>query len=447
MSPNTSNTLGMKKIILLTLIAFLSFTIKAQSLYFPPLTGNVWDSILPSSVGYCQPRIDSLYYYLQAKNTKSFIILKNGKRVLEKYFGTYTRDSIWYWASASKSLASFITGIAQQKGYININNQASQYLGNGWTSETPAKENLITVKNLLEMTTSLDDVPPTPCTNEDTAKSCLLYKADASTRWAYHTGAYRKVQDVVSNAVGQTYNTITTNWIKTHIGIGGLWSQQVYYSKARDMARFGLLNLNKGIWNNDTLMKDSMYFKAMTNTSQLLNKSYGYLWWLNGKSSFMTPQSQIVFPGTLMSNAPSDMFCALGKNDQKIYVVPSQNMVIVRQGNTAGGFSLAASAFDNVLWDYINKLNCISSIQNNTLENTIKMYPNPVEDALTIENLELTICKVNVYDVLGNVINSMIDTQKTTKIEIDLSILVKGIYVIEVEGGNKNTFRKKIVKL
>lgn len=433
---------------LFSVIVLLSFSVKAQSLYFPPLTGNVWDSILPSSIGYCQPRIDSLYNYLQAKNTKSFMILKDGKRVLEKYFGTYTRDSIWYWASASKSLASFITGMAQQKGYININNQASQYLGSGWTSAPLAKENLITVKHLLTMTSGLDDIPSSPCTNEDTAKTCLLYKTDASTRWAYHTGAYRKVQDVVSNAVGQTYNAITTSWIKTHIGIGGLWSQQVYYSKARDMARFGLLNLNKGIWNNDTLMKDSMYFKAMTNTSQLLNKSYGYLWWLNGKSSFMTPQSQIVFPGTLMSNAPTDMFCALGKNDQKIYVVPSQNIVIVRQGNTAGGFSLAASAFDNVLWDYINKLNCTAaSIQYKAMENTIKIYPNPVIDALTIENPGLSICKINLYDMVGNMVYSINDLRQKSNIEMNFSAFSKGIYVIELEDMNKSTIRKKIVKL
>ena len=434
-----------QKLILFFAIVLLSLSVKSQSLYFPPLTGNVWDSILPSSIGYCQPRIDSLYNYLQTKNTKSFIILKDGKRVLEKYFGTYTRDSIWYWASASKSLASFITGIAQQKGYININNQASQYLGVGWTSETLPKENLITVKNLLQMTSGLDDVPPNPCTNEDTAKSCLLYKVDASTRWAYHTGAYRKIQDVVSNAVGQSYNAITTSWIKTHIGIGGLWSQQIYYSKARDMARFGLLNLNKGIWNNDTLMKDSMYFKSMINTSQSLNNSYGYLWWLNGKSSFMTPQSQIVFPGTLMSNAPTDMFCALGKNDQKIYVVPSQNMVIVRQGNTAGGFSLASSAFDNVLWDYINKLNCTTDLKINILETNINAYPNPVNDILNIDNTSLTINKVTIYDIYGTLLSAHI--KQEPMLNIDFTGFSKGIYFVECEDIYKKKSTKKIVKL
>jgi CubicO group peptidase (beta-lactamase class C family) len=435
-----------QKLLLVLSIIVINSSIKAQSLYFPPLTGTTWDSILPSSIGYCQPRIDSLYNYLQAKNTKSFIILKDGKRVLEKYFGTYTKDSAFYWASASKSLASFITGMAQQKGYININNTVSTYLGTGWTSAPLLKENMITVKHLLEMTSGLDDAPPLPCDNEDTAKTCLIYKANAGTRWAYHTGAYRKVQDVVSNAVALNYNTLTTNWIKTHIGMGGIWSQQVYYSKARDMARFGLLNLNKGIWNADTLMKDSMYFKTMTNTSQPLNNSYGYLWWLNGKSSFMAPQSQIVFPGTLMSNAPSDMYCALGKNDQKIYIVPSQNIVIVRQGNTAGGFSLAASSFDNTLWDYINKLTCITSLSEKDNVATYLSYPNPVNTELTVENGKQTIEKISIYDVLGNTLFTNSKLQDEANIKIDFSLFSKGVYVLEIENKNHLISRKKIIK-
>ena len=435
-----------KTITLFFAITLFSFTVKAQSLYFPPTTGNVWDSILPSNLNYCQARIDSLYNYLQTKNTKSFILLKDGKRVLEKYFGTYKRDSIWYWASASKSLASFITGVAQQKGYININNQVSQYLGTGWTSAPLAKENLITVKNLISMNSGLEDAPPLPCDNEDTAKACLTYLADAGTRWAYHTGAYRKVQDVVSNAVGQNYNIITNNWIESQTGMSGTWFQQVYYSKARDMARFGLLNLNKGIWNTDTIMKDTAYFRAMTNTSQNLNKAYGYLWWLNGKSSLMSPGFQFVFPGTLMSNAPSDMYCALGKNDQKIYVVPSTNMVVVRQGNTAGGFNLAASAFDNVLWDYINKLDCsVTSMQENSNSN-YKLYPNPVADILTIDNPSLTISKIRIVDVLGNTIYENHINTGTASIHLDFSSVSKAIYFVEVETTYKTTVRYKIMK-
>ena len=141
----------------------------------------------------------------------------------------------------------------------------------------------------------------------------------------------------------------------------GFWFNQVYNSKARGMARFGLLILNKGIWANDTLMKDTVYFKSMVNTSQNLNLAYGYLWWLNGKSTLMVPGSQIVLPGYLIPNAPADLFAALGKNDQKIYIVPSEKLVVIRQGNSAGNVASALSNFDNSLWDYINKLNCTNS--------------------------------------------------------------------------------------
>lgn len=436
----------MKKLTILFLINFLlSFSVKSQSLYFPPTTGNVWDSILPSSLNYCQARIDSLYNYLQSKDTKSFMILKDGKRVLEKYFGTYTKDSLWYWASASKSLASFITGVAQQKGYININNKVSQYLGAGWTSAPLPKENLITVQHLITMTSGLQDAPPLPCDNEDTSKACLTYLADAGTRWAYHTGAYRKVQDVVSNAVAQSYNVITNNWIENKTGMSGLWFQQVYYSKARDMARFGLLNLNKGIWNTDTLLKDTTYFKAMVNTSQNLNLAYGYLWWLNGKASGMAPGFQIVFPGPLINNAPNDMYAALGKNDQKIYVVPSKNIVVVRQGNTAGGFNLAASAFDNVLWDYINKLDCtINSDETILNEASVDLFPNPAQNRLTIEHPSMTIEKITIYDVLGNSVLTKKYPSESSTMNLDVSSLLTGIYFIELTNKTQS-IRKKII--
>ena len=48
------------------------------------------------------------------------------------------------------------------------------------------------------------------------------------------------------------------------------------------------------------------------------------------------------------------MFCALGKNDQKIYVIPSKKMVIIRMGEAADNVNLALSDFDDVLWQKIN---------------------------------------------------------------------------------------------
>jgi CubicO group peptidase (beta-lactamase class C family) len=110
----------------------------------------------------------------------------------------------------------------------------------------------------------------------------------------------------------------------------------------------------KGKWNSTQILNEN-YLNAATNTSQNINQSYGYLWWLNGKSSYHLPQSQFEFSGSLIPNAPSDMYCALGKDDQKIYIVPSKKLVIIRMGNSADETNFALSDFDNVLWGKINE--------------------------------------------------------------------------------------------
>jgi CubicO group peptidase (beta-lactamase class C family) len=256
-------------------------------------------------------------------------------------------------------LTSTITGVAEQEGFINSNNKVSDYLGNGWTSAPLAKENLITCKNLLSMNSGLDDT-----LGDDVSPSNLQYTADAGTRWAYHN-VYVKLQDVVEQATGQSWNTYFNAKLRDKIGMetSGFWyigtgtnlGLKIYFSTTRSMARFGLLALNNGNWNGTQIINQA-YFNSAINTSQNINLSYGYLWWLNGKTSYHLPQTQLQFYGSLVSTAPTDMYCALGKDDQKIYIVPSKKLVIIRMGDSAGSENLALSDFDEVLWTKINAL-------------------------------------------------------------------------------------------
>lgn len=141
---------------------------------------------------------------------------------------------------------------------------------------------------------------------------------------------------------------------------GGAWINSsdglsVYWSSSRNMARFGLMALNKGKWNGNEIVNET-YFNAATSTSQNINLSYGYLWWLNGKSSYHLPQSQLQFSGSVIPSGPTDMFMALGKNDQKIYVIPSKKMVVIRMGEAADSVNMASSDFDETLWTKIKDL-------------------------------------------------------------------------------------------
>ena len=324
-----------------------------EKIYFPPNSGNYWESKSLTTIGWNTSKAQELLDYLELKHTKSFIILQNGKIVVENYFDGHTATSPWYWASAGKTLTSVTIGIAEQEGLININNKVSDYIGNGWTSETLAQENKITCKNLLTMTSGIDDSNGDAVSPEN-----LFYKADAGERWAYHN-VFVKLQDVVSNASGKTWEDYFNTRLKNKIGMTGSWittdNNIVYWSTTRSMARFGLLALNKGNWDG-TQVLNTNYFQASTNTSQNINLSYGYLWWLNGKTSYHLPQTQAIFSGPIIPSAPKDMFCALGKNDQKIYVVPSKNLVIVRMGNSADNTNFALSDFDEILWQKINAM-------------------------------------------------------------------------------------------
>ena len=331
-------------------------TTPEESMYFPPSDGtNTWETKSIASLGWNQAAVQPLVDYLTLKNTKSFMILVNGRIVMEYYLNGHTATTPWYWASAGKTLTAMTSGIAQQEGLININNKVSDYLGTGWTSAPLAKENMITCKHLLTMTSGLNDA-----LGDDVSPGNLQYVADAGTRWAYHN-VYVKMQDVVAAASGQTWSNYFNTKLRDRIGMtGGAWIQDgtglsVYWSTTRNMARFGLLALNKGKWNGTQVVNEN-YFNEATTTSQNINLSYGYLWWLNGKLSYHLPQSQLQFNGSIIPSAPADMYAALGKNDQKIYVVPSKKMVIIRMGDAADNVNMALSDFDDTLWQKINAL-------------------------------------------------------------------------------------------
>jgi hypothetical protein len=48
------------------------------------------------------------------------------------------------------------------------------------------------------------------------------------------------------------------------------------------------------------------------------------------------------------------MYCALGRDDQKIYIVPGKKLVIIRMGESADNVNFALSSFDNDLWEQLN---------------------------------------------------------------------------------------------
>jgi CubicO group peptidase (beta-lactamase class C family) len=289
------------------------------------------------------------------------MLLKDGKIVIEYYKGKtliglpFTKKSNWYWASAGKTLTSALVGIAQEEGHLNIQESSSTYLGEGWTSLAPDQEKQIKIIHQLSMTTGLDEkAKNSDCVDPE----CFLFKATPGTRWSYHNGPYTILDKVISSATGTEFDDYFETKILDPTGMDGSWryvgDNHVFFSTARSMARFGLLILNKGKWENITIIDES-YYDEMTQPSQDINNGYGYLWWLNGYQPIMLPGFQIKLNRLLTPSAPVDMFAAMGKNAEYLNIVPSKGLVMVRMGENPNQ-DLVPLNFQEDLWQHINKI-------------------------------------------------------------------------------------------
>ncbi len=425
------------KYTLLLLLILTNLLAKGQ-IYFPPNTGNTWATITPAELGWCENQIPELLTFLESNNTKAFIVLKNGKIVIENYFGTFTQDSLWYWASAGKTLTSYLVGIAQQNGQLSINDLSSSYLGTGWTSCTAAQENNISVRNQLTMTSGLDDGVADPyCTDPN----CLVYSADAGTRWAYHNGPYTLLDGVLEGATGQTLNGLVFSALKQPTGMDGFFFQSgynnVYLSTARSMARFGILMQNGGNWNGNQLMTDANYFQEMITPSQNLNNSYGYLWWLNGQSSYMIPQAQIVIPGMMFPNAPSDVYAAIGRDGQFLNVSPSEGLVFIRMGNAPDN-SLVPFLLNDQIWEKLNAVLCTSVTESNDNNFMLNQTASSVRISWPGKSF---VCEF--FDLKGNKISSI---EARNSKEMNTTALSAGLYVVRCTSGSAVEVRKVVVR-
>jgi CubicO group peptidase (beta-lactamase class C family) len=323
----------------------------AHAQYVPSNDGvNDWETVDPEeALGWCDEGMDSLYDYLDAQGTKGFIVLQGGRIAVEWYFDSFTQDSLWYWASAGKVVTGSLIGKAAEEGFLDLDDPTLDFLGAGWTG-CPENEPDITLRHQLTMTSGLDDgVADLDCT----LPSCFDCLDQPGARWSYHNGMYTLLTEVLSAATGMGHNLFLATRINQPIGTSLFYFpsefNRIIISTPRDMAKFGLLALRQGVWAGDTVLPPAYLTEAMT-SSQDLNPSYGHLWWLNGQSGYQVLGTQLVLPGSFFPSAPPDLVAGLGKNDQKLYVIPSLDRVIIRMGNDADQGGWGNSSFDEQLW-------------------------------------------------------------------------------------------------
>jgi CubicO group peptidase (beta-lactamase class C family) len=196
----------------------------------------------------------------------------------------------------------------------------------------------------------------------------LSFEAEPGTLWRYNTNAFQMLHSVIGHAA----NTTMEDWTASKLGQQIGWQDASWRDRAklklpdgtpqrglqlsaRDAARFGLLTLRSGKWDDKQVVSTNYVGEALT-ASTTLNPAYGLLWWLNGKQSYMVPGSSKSRPGPLIPPAPTDLVAAMGALDQRIYVVPSRQWVIVRQGRQANAGEAGAEALSGFDTDFFTRL-------------------------------------------------------------------------------------------
>lgn len=276
--------------------------------------------------------------------TLSLMVVHDGNIIHERYapgVDMHTKTRTW---STAKSIAVTLIGMLVEDGRMALDEPLGlEWLPRARSPETDPR-NEITLRHVLNMSSGLETVDNRGL--EYATGSGLAYWAGASsvegalsralfrepgTFWDYEN--YDTLLGVLAmkRALGddQTYLEFPRRALFDKIGMRNtlpstdrfgdfILSSQVY-TNARDLARFGLLYLNGGVWNGESLISEEWidFVRTPAPSTASIGNQYGGQWWL-------VPDGR--------DDVPSDAYSTAGNRGQYVVVVPSHDLVIVRRG-------------------------------------------------------------------------------------------------------------------
>lgn len=293
--------------------------------------------------------------------TRALLVIHKNKIIEEKYAPGYDVNSMFLGWSIAKSVTGALVGILEKQGKLAVN-QATPV--NAW-QQTGDGRKQIRIEDLLQQTSGLkfreDYSSYSNAThmlfnkgNMAAYVEGLPLKAKPGTQFYYSSGNSNILSAMVRNTVGEKdYHAFPYRELFHKLGMyhtlmepdasGTFVGSSYVWASARDYARFGMLYLNDGVWKNERILPEGWVKKSMTAPAANQLKNYGYQFWLNGLD--VNDHSKKEFP-----SMPDDFFYADGYKGQRIYIVPSMQLVVVRFGlnnfDEQAFLRLLAEAFD-----------------------------------------------------------------------------------------------------
>lgn len=296
-----------------------------------------------------------MQHILFGSHSWGIVIIRNGYLVSEFYTTNVlipTRFDIW---SGTKSFTSTAFGCLfndslNTQSKVNLDSLAYQFIPEGYPLSDPRKED-ITIGHLLSMSSGIPgqayglvSVPTTiDCGTFEhvLGKSPNRYgrwadklTAEPGTYWDYSDPGFAHLSIIFKNIVKCEMRDYVKQRIFDPIGIeGASWELQGgsgflgpytnahtgIHMSARELARFGYLCLQNGVWEGEQVIP-KWWLKLATQTSQDMKTSYGYGWWVNTH-------------GTCWPDLPQDSYMLSGYRANRCYIIPSLDLVVARIGS------------------------------------------------------------------------------------------------------------------
>jgi CubicO group peptidase (beta-lactamase class C family)/glucose/arabinose dehydrogenase len=283
-----------------------------------------WQVVKPESQSMSSDALAKVGEWLKANGSKTGMVVRHGRIVGQWYFDEATPDSKYLVYSTSKSFASTAAGLAIAAGKLKLDTTVGQL----FPEASPPSKRDITVRHLLTMTSGAHS-DNTQLERNDLFKYVLEelpMDYAPGEKWEYNNTGLSLLAPVLQKAIGKSVAEILEEQVFSKIGIpreDWTWDDRdgtpLPYSglhiTARSLARFGLLFLNKGQWRGEKLVSSTWVAEATR--SKTAGTRYGYLWWDNSSGAW---------PGV-----PRDAYAAMGKFDNDMLIVPSLDMIVIRQ--------------------------------------------------------------------------------------------------------------------
>ena len=295
-----------------------------------------------------QTLIDTCFDHAGAeafKKTLGIAVVYKNQLLSEHYLDGYDAYTKFHGWSMTKSVTGALAGILADEGRLDI--KASTGIPE-W--EGDERKN-ITVENVIQMSTGLDwfenyftisDATVMLMQSDDMFSSVTGCKLahDPGTFWNYSSGDANLLSGVIRQTINDddAYHAFAYDKLFHRIGMlntvvetdaKGLFVASSYsYGTTRDWARFGLLFLNNGVFEGDTILSED-WVSFMTTPAPASDGAYAGTFWLKEPS----PENALV-------DIPDDVFFADGFLGQRVYVIPSKDLVVVRMGYGMGNFSM-----------------------------------------------------------------------------------------------------------